>query len=143
MNENTVRQQLDEVKKEFERNEEEKEVLLTLLKGYEGWLRLHGASNGRASTIQLAASPEKRRGGRPKGVIGFQKGEEQVLREARGEPLHAEEIWIRMQKLGVKSDAKNPLGLVTLTAKRLPVEKVAPRTFRWAEAESEGEMSSE
>jgi len=133
VNQDTVRRQLEEVRESLRKNEQEREVLISLLKGYEGWLRLQGLNGLRATQITLDIDPQER-GPKPKGKIGFRPGLLEVLKEARGEPLRRDEIWSRMQVIGVKSDAKDPETLIDLTARSMTpqVEKVASRTWRWA-----------
>jgi len=123
MDEKTVREHLDEVTVTLRRNEEEHDVLLTLVKGYEGWLRLHGGRSNGQQEITFATAP----------YIGWHDAIRRVLKDAVGEPLHVKEIWIRAQGIGLKTKAKNPLGLVDLTCRRLHgVEKTDPRTSSWA-----------
>jgi hypothetical protein len=62
-----------------------------------------------------------------------------VLKEARGEPLHVKEIWRRVSAKGAKTAAKSPLGAIDLTCYSIlkyhpkALEKVRPRTWRWKE----------
>lgn len=144
MDEQAVREQLNEVRESLTRNEEEHEILLSLLKGYEGWLRLHGMQNGHSSPPHYQIPLEQEgsgRGGQPKGAISFRQGVRQVYREARGEPLTQSEAWTRMQVLGVKSEAKSPIGLIGLTARTFEteIEKVDTRTWRWIKKDEEAE----
>ncbi len=67
------------------------------------------------------------------GAISFKKGTAEVLKQARGEALHAKDIWERMQAMGVRSNAKNPVGWVNReTGKHPNIEKDGPKTWRWA-----------
>lgn len=133
MDAKTIRDQLEVVKANLQRNEDEKNVLLDLLRGYEGWLRLYGETNGAA---QVALPLAKRvMDTTTKGTISMRSAIKKVLQDARGMPLHSKEIWRRAQEMGAKTDGQSPLGLVDLSAfslsKTEPVEKVAPRTWRW------------
>ena len=70
--------------------------------------------------------------------ISYKKGLALVMREAQGKPLHALEIWRRMQQIGVRSKSERPEGFVSLHAKYLPqIQKVAPKTYQWVEDESD------
>lgn len=133
MDAQTIRDQLEVVKANLDRNEDEKRVLLDLLKGYEGWLRLYGESSG-ASQPPLPIA-KKVVDTTTKGTISMRAAIRQILREARGEPLHSKEIWRRAVEMGAKTAGENPLGLVDLSAfslsKTEPIEKVGPRTWRW------------
>ena len=127
MDEKTVRIHLEEIQNSLERNEEEREVLVTLLKGYEGWLRLHGATNGHAEPGQLVLAVEVDEG------PGWRPTVSAILQEARGEPLHSKEILARARIRGLKTNAKNPVSAVDLTARSLPnVEKAGPRLWKWS-----------
>ncbi len=68
--------------------------------------------------------------------MSFPKGLKEVLRQAGGAPLMDTEIWERMKKIGIRSNAKNPVNFVSLHANRVPeIEKAATRTYRWVGAE--------
>ncbi len=63
--------------------------------------------------------------------MSFQDGVAKALQDAHGEPLSSTEIWHRMQVMGIKSNAKKPLGWIDWSAKKVHAEKVAPHTWRW------------
>ncbi len=128
MSEEGIRKQLDEVGRALTRNETEHEVLLNLLKGFEGWLRLN--SNGPQLTMTLPAPARKAAAQRLKNPMSFRKAVVKVLQEAHGEPLKEEEIWRRIQDLGVRTTSEKPLGWVGFLARKSGAEKVAPRTWR-------------
>lgn len=136
MDEKSVRAQLDDVSRELDTLDERREVLLSLVRGFEGWLRLDGS---RATTFPLPEPPSKPRESltAQKGSVSVRSAVLQVIKDARGEPLHAREIARRMIALGAVTAAKDPPAIVDLVAgslsKRdgLPIEKVAGRTWRW------------
>lgn len=129
MNQETMRSQMEEVRDELNRLDAQRAALETILRGYETFLRATSA-NGVKHTRQLAG-----RGGEPKGSISFRRGVIEVIRQARGEPLHAKIIWERMQEMGVESASKQPVGFIGLTARRVEeIEKLRPNTFRWVGA---------
>lgn len=130
MNREAMRKQMEDVREELNRVDEQKVALETILKGYEAWFRTN-PENGYKSSRQLELAVPGRGGG-AKGTISFRKGVIEVLHQARGAALHEEEIWHRMKQMGVKSDAKRPSGFVGMTASGLEeAEKVAVRTWRW------------
>ena len=130
MDRDTMRRQMEYIRDELNRLDEERGALAAMLRGYEAWFRAK-PENGRKPQRQLPLGVPGR-GGKPKGSVSFRKGMITVLQQARGEPLDDEELWRRMQDTGVKSDSKNPLGFVRLTADRLEgAEKVSPKTWRW------------
>ena len=126
----TITDQLEVIEAELSRNQLERVVLLKLQCGYRELLQF--SSDGqdvRQLTMTIGHEGTK---SESKGTISFRAGLVQVLREASGEPLDVDEIWERMQQLGVRSDAKRPTGFIGLTKKRVPeIEKVSPRVFRW------------
>lgn len=63
--------------------------------------------------------------------ISFQKAVIKVLQESSGESLTSNEIWQRMQALGVTSNSKKPEGWVNRIAAQAGAEKMAPNTWRW------------
>ena len=114
-----MREQMESIRAELNTLDSERAVLEDLLKGYESWFRLH-SKNGTEPSLQL-----------PLQSMSFRDGVSEVLRQARGEPLHVKEIWRRMQSLGVKSSSKRPDNFVALYTNRITgMEKVAPATFR-------------
>ena len=135
MDEQVVRQQLAEVQTQLSRNEEERTILLDLVHGLEGWLRLGGFGvNAQGSFPRLADIVDgtyAARGPQPKGTMSFRSGVTKVLDDAHGAPLHAKEIARRILELGVVTSARDIPGIVDLTCKNIVgAEKVAPRTWR-------------
>lgn len=138
MDETTVRENLQEVRTRLAHIDEERDVLLSLIKGYEGLIRLQAASNGDARQIPMVADDDRpTRGPKPLGSVSLRAACVRVLREARGEPLHVKEIWMRAQILGAKTRSKNPHGVVELTCKGIPqAVRTQTRTWAWSENEA-------
>ena len=133
MDREIMRQELELVRGELVSLDEQRVALEKLLRAYEGWLRAF-PENGALQPQGRLPLPVSGRGGKTKGTISFNNGFIEVVRQARGEPLYAPELWRRMQEIGVRSDAKNPLGIIAFTAKRFQdVAKVGPRTWRWVD----------
>ena len=133
MDEGIVRKHLEEIRHRLNQLDEERDVLLNLLKGYEGWLRLKGATNGHQPQLMPARSADRFK---PKGTISLRRAILKVIREAGGEPLHSSAILTRVHSLGAVTEAKDPQAVVDLTAYSLqkggePIEKCDPRTWRW------------
>jgi hypothetical protein len=136
MDPGAIRKQLEEVKAALARNEEEHDVLLSLLRGYEGWLRLNPDQ-----APQLSLSLEPKKVGPPKsrssvkGTTSLRGAVLRVLQESRGEPINVREILVRARDLGAETDAKNPLGAVDLMvyslARNHPIFKVGPRLWQY------------
>ena len=126
-----MRQQMETIRGELARNEAEHKALMDMLRGYEAWFRLN-SRNG-SQQLELKVNKNGGRRGKPLGAIGFRQGLLTVLREARGELLVDTEIWARMQTVGVQSNAKNPVGFISMHAgqARDVVEKVDSHTYRW------------
>lgn len=118
----SMRKHMEEIRTELSRIEKQREALQDILQGYESWFELPGAQQ-----LELNVKAPIR-----KGTMSFPKGLREVLRQAGGEPLMDTEIWERMQRLGVRSNAKNPVNFVSLHSNRVPgIEKTATRTYRW------------
>jgi hypothetical protein len=145
MDEQTVRQHLAEIRMRLDELDQEREVLLNLLNGYEGWLNLYTSRDGQQAVLMEAPPVRPRQPrNRPKGSVSLRSAVLHVLREARGAPLHTREILLRAQQLGARTTGKEPLGVTDLTAYSLnktgqPIEKVGPRTWRWAGDEGKKE----
>jgi hypothetical protein len=123
MEEKTIRKQLDEIKNDLAGNEAEHEVLVNLIRGFEGWLRLHSTKPVETS---LPAPPKH------KNPISFAKGVIKILQDAHGEALRSDEIWKRMQVLGIRSNAKNPVDWVDWSAQNGGAKRgELPRTWVW------------
>ena len=137
MKETDIRSQLEEVREALKSNEEEHDVLVSLLKGYEGWLRLRGSTNGASQLpIPTLTEPPKRGSRGPKGTMSFRQAVLAVVRDARGEPLHVKEILDRTKKMGAITAAKDPYAITDLMSYSLmkssePMKKVAGRTWKW------------
>ena len=138
MDEAVIRAQLKEVRAALKQNEDEHSVLLSLLQGYEGWLRLRGLNGHKPRQPEITDAPPSAitaRQGSAK-VTVFRQAVLQVVRDAHGEPLSIGEILRRAGELGANSGAKNQLGHTDVTLYKwqklgLPVEKVRRRTWRW------------
>lgn len=134
-----AREQLRELNEALKKVDEEREVLLSLVRGYEGWLRLHG-NKGDTATAPLpvpAPRAKAKRSTATLGTISLRKAVLQVIREAHGSPVHIKEISARAQALGATTTAKDPFRIVDLVAYNLktrsdqPLERVSPRSWRW------------
>jgi hypothetical protein len=135
MDETAVRQHLKEVQQRLAVLDEEREVLLSLVRGYEGWLRLQGNSAG--PQLTLGVTVQKKNPTAPKGTTSLRGAVLRAIKDAHGAPLHSKEILRRIQALGAKTEARNPVAIIDLTAYSLantdgqPIKKVGPRTWRW------------
>jgi hypothetical protein len=140
MDTKSVRSNLTEVTTQLARNEEEHEVLVSLVRGYEGWLRLNPDPQPPPQMIVMFEPEGRGSSSQPKGSRSMRGAVLQVLKDARGEPVHGREILARAIALGAATDAKNPLGAVDLMAHSLkkshPVEKVGPRVWRYRAPEN-------
>lgn len=139
MDETSVRTRLDEVRAELARLDDERNAMLTILRGYETWLRIHGASTSVQMPLMLrqplpAVTLTNDPAAVPVPAISYRSAVLRVLREAHGEPLHTKEIARRTEAVGGKSGAKDPVAITDLVihslAKSHPVTKTAPRTWR-------------
>lgn len=124
MDESSIRKQLEEAKRSLAKIEAERDVWLSLLKGYEGWLRLHSSE---ATTTPLFPIVERRK--RAKNPLSFRKAVRRVLQEAHGEPLREEEIVRRVKSMGV--EVKKPEAWIGFTVRKEGAEKTAKKTWRW------------
>lgn len=143
MDEIAVRAQLGEVQDELKRNQEEREMLLTVARGFEAWLRLRGRSV-RATPIEPkvgAADTDVAKTdatNRPAGTISMRAAVLQVLQDAHGEPLSTDEILARARRMGAETRSARAASIVDLIAATLrnryqqPVERVQPKVWRWA-----------
>lgn len=114
------------MKERLERNEEEHRLIIAALKSAEALTHFDGAEQ---LNMNIAAPA-------PNGTIGkmsFAKGVLTTLQQAGGEPLKVAEIWCRMQKLGVKSNAKRPESFIIWHAKKQAdeIEDLGNKTLRW------------
>ena len=125
-----IADQLGAIKAELARNQQERAALLKLQCGFQELLQV--SSDGHdVRQMAMPISHEDTKS-KSKGTMSFRAGLVHVLKEVPGEALDVDEIWERMQNLGVRSDAKRPTGFIGLTKKRVPeIEKVSPRLFRW------------
>jgi hypothetical protein len=133
MDSQVVRQRLREAYADLEKIEERREALTAIVRGYEALVRLDGPPEPEPAPALPLPTP-----GPAKGTVSFRAAVQQVLREARGQPLHIKEIYARATALGAVSGAKEPVRVTDLmiyslrTRTKLPIEKVAAATYRWA-----------
>jgi hypothetical protein len=59
----------------------------------------------------------------------YQRRESTIGKEAHGESLHSNEVWKRMQQLGIMSNARDPAAWIDRVAVQNGAVKVAPRTW--------------
>ncbi|MGH2454837.1 MAG: hypothetical protein ACRDHD_01055 [Candidatus Limnocylindria bacterium] len=144
----TYREELRKVVSRLAVVEAERDALLNLRAGYQSLLRLAERAENptkAAAPPRVAATAAKRAAtaaaakhtNQPKGEVSLQSTVLKIIRDAAGEPMHAREIWVRAQALGVVSDSKEPEKIVELLAYRakkqgLPYERVGKLTWRWA-----------
>jgi hypothetical protein len=125
-----AREQLRELNDQIKALDDEREVLLSLINGYNGWLRLHGES-----------PPEPRkavqRSNVPAGDVSLRSAVLTVLKQAHGSPVHVREILARITTMGAVTRAKSPEKVIDLVAYNLktrkgePLERVSPRSWRY------------
>ena len=137
----TIRKQLVEMPAALQRIEAEREVMINIVKGYEGWLKLYDQRNGGAAQPPLlevnGAGTKKKRGktGVIQGTISVRSAILQVVKDARGVTLHSEEIWQRAEAMGARTKSDNPKDVVDLNLfglrQKHPIEKMGPRLYRW------------
>lgn len=131
MNEIAVRDHLSELKARLELLDEERGVVIDLIRGYEGWLRLHA----RGPVEMPGMIPGKKV---TRWKLSIRQAIIKTLKDAHGEPIHAKEILRRISEMGVRPNAKDPAGVIDLSCHSLkkggkPIERSAPRTWRWTE----------
>lgn len=132
LNEQIVRDRLRQVRHALSKLDQEREVLLQMLRADERWLAWYTSTHQEvppfADALPLAAEPAKKR-------VPLTQALSDVLRSAQGAPLHVKEIWARAQDLGATTTADSPLASVDFAlfnlAKRGLIERCAPRTYRW------------
>lgn len=99
-------------------------------------LALEGAKRngtGPAPMIRIAAAPQPR----IKGSVSMTQAVKEVLQEAHGEPMHVVDILAKAQAKGAITESSDPANstdiLLSKFRKRdhLPVERTAPRTWKW------------
>lgn len=136
MDAKTVRGQLEEVTDRLTALDAERDVLMALRTGLEGWLALAGTgrTNGQA-TLDLVEP--HRPAGKPVGSVSLRSTILPILRGAGGSPLTTHEIMVRARAKGADSAAKDPEGVIDLILYTLkkrshaPVERLGPRKWRW------------
>lgn len=102
--------------------------------GLEGVARATGQRRPPSDPLYKWTVPH--RPSRTKGTIGMVTAVLNVLKEAKGEPMHVREILPRALAMGAITESKDPANVVDLVAFNLrrdgkPVEKVAAKTWRF------------
>jgi hypothetical protein len=133
MNEEMIREVLDGIKRELDNIEERQKALRAAHDGLESLLRLGIPFKG--GGLPLFSLPPNG-SNEPKGRVSYRSTVLRVIKEARGQPLHTAEIHRRARQLGASTAAKDPTAITDLLGYSLlksgqPIEKCAPRTWRW------------
>lgn len=136
MDHDTARKEIVEANARLGELDEKRQALVAWIAGLEGWLKLH-PDKGDQLRLPMAAST---RSSVPKGEVSFRSAILSALQGAHGEPLHVNEILARARAAGADTESKTPDRMVELVLYNLkrrdkkPVEKVAPRTWRWMQS---------
>lgn len=113
--EKTIRAHLEEIERKLAELKEKEAILLSLKEHYERWLAIERNSE----------HPHSKRVSRTQeGNLSLISAALKVLQEAYPEGLHVNEIWERLQALGVKSQAKRPAAALAFSLHSLG--KTAP-----------------
>jgi hypothetical protein len=135
MDTTTVRKQLQEVDARLARIDAEREVLLSLRTGYNGWLALYDDNQSAQPPLMPNVSPSTRKSNHKRGSISVRGAILKVMQNAPGVALHSEEIWRRAEILGARTSSPHPKDVVDLNLfglrKQHPIEKVEARTYMW------------
>ncbi len=144
MDSESMRHQMNEVRTALSRNVAEHEILSDMLRAFQRWFDLNPGKGVAEIATQAPlildhssrnGQRQRKVGGQSLGTIGFDSGFQEVLRQARGEPISDLEAWERMKLLGVKSNSENPVGWVGRSAKKLVTmgraEKIGPKSWKW------------
>lgn len=130
--ETKIREALEELRAELARMDDRRSVLQSLVRNYETLLRIEGKEIVRPGLSPLPVEPPKPT---PTDAPSFRGSVLKVLRDAQGEPLQVKELYRRVHELGATTTSKHPLSVVALNIISLseshPIEKTAPRTWRW------------
>ena len=110
--------------------------MLTAHDGLESLLRLGLYPTAGGPAMRLFDLPANGSSNVPKGKVSLRSTVLQVIRDARGQSLHTAEIYKRARAAGASTEAKNPPAIIDLVSYSLkksgqPIEKSAPRTWRW------------
>lgn len=153
MNDSAIRGLIEEFRTDLAALEQRRTALLDGIKALENVLATAApaSANGNAvptiapswvpvpSVVADETQPYQARPGHSatKGTISLRRSIRQVLLDAHGEPLTADEILRRIEAMGARTEAKDPVGVVDFAAyslklSGLPLEKVGRRTWRWA-----------
>ena len=133
MDEGAIRKTLEELTGELDQLEARRQAILTAQKGLEALLGLRSKPEMQTELQLPTPNPTKQ-----KGTRSLRSAVKQVIQDARGSPLHSKEILKRARAMGASTAAKDPVAIIDLVMSSLrrdggPVERTAPRTWRWTE----------
>lgn len=132
MDTQTIRDRLAEAEREMQRAEEERAAFGRVVTDLKYLLSVRGGDSTSPAQARLPIPDRPQRGGPPLGEVSYRNGLIQVLKEAKGKWLEADEIWARMENLGVASRAENPKRFIPLTVGRIGAEVVRDGTkYSW------------
>lgn len=160
MDEQTILSMLTPMRTALKKIEEDRNRVLAALTQIEALARSHGLQIAEPSvlvpavaTMPTLATESTLRPARhtpAPGTLSIRNEVAQILKEAAGAPVTADELWKRISAMGATTRAPDPVKLINSTASNLrragvPIQRVGVGTWQWiAETEAEApELTSE
>lgn len=134
MDRESVRKQLEETRQRIAEIDEEKEILESLVRGFEGWLRLHAPIPAHA--VMSSEVSDTYFGNEPKGAVSMGAAIKEAIKESGHVVMHTKEIYEAALAKGAVTESKNPLNIVDIHLGRLAeqglVQKLGGRRWQLA-----------
>jgi len=140
LDEATIRRQLEDYRGRLARIDDERSAVTDVVRSLESLLKAVSPPDHKSEGPPTFPATRPR-SSTPVGSVSMRSAVARVMRSAK-RPMHTRDVMAEAQKLGASTNAKVPLSVVDLVllnlAKKGNVERVAPRTWRWTEAEPLG-----
>lgn len=148
LNERGVREQLEEVRVALANIDNEREALQAIETSLLHWLDLHAVPNAQLPLSPPPATPAKGKRTEhrfaPLGTIKLPDAIIRALRNRPGIPMKSDEILETAKSMGVKTNAKDPIGVVEwnlydiVKKNKAPIKKTAPHTYVYLASSGNG-----
>ncbi len=145
MDELRIRQGLDTALAMLKEVDDQRDILVNMIDGYQALLRIRGNNTSQPPPTQQmtmpitmvpaianAKKPGKRKGGGVRKANSWRALIKEKLQAESGQSILSKDVWAYLQSRGKTTKAKDPIAAVDLTARDIPgVKKTGPRLWKW------------
>jgi hypothetical protein len=139
LNEQSVRDQLTEVRGALGKLDAERKALEAIVSSLVTWLDLHSNVGGSQLPLEVAPTPTNGKTKKPKfvtlGTIALKTAVERAMRNREGVPMHTVDILATALEMGARTESTEPDKVVEwilydmIRKRKIPVQKLQPHVY--------------